>query len=96
MQTYLFYDIETTGLSKVFDQVLHFAAIRTDMNLREIERYEIKIKLNSDVIPSPAAMITHRMRCSELAKGTHEYDAINHIHQWMNHPEVLPVQNRQV
>ncbi len=27
--SYLFYDIETTGLNKAFDQVLEFAAIRT-------------------------------------------------------------------
>ncbi len=47
MRTYLFYDIETTGLSKSFDQVLQFAAIRTDLNFQEIERYELKIKLNT-------------------------------------------------
>ena len=36
-KTYLFYDIETTGLNKAFDQVLQFAAIRTDRQLNEIE-----------------------------------------------------------
>jgi exodeoxyribonuclease-1 len=36
MQTFLFYDIETTGLNKSFDQVLQFAAIRTDLKLQEI------------------------------------------------------------
>ena len=46
MQTYLFYDLETTGLNKSFDQILQFAAIRTDLNLKELKRYELKIKLN--------------------------------------------------
>ena len=39
--TYLFYDLETTGLNPCFDQVLQFAAIRTDLSLNEIERHEI-------------------------------------------------------
>ena len=42
-KTYLFYDIETTGLNKAFDQVLQFAAIRTDRQLNEIERYTLLI-----------------------------------------------------
>jgi exodeoxyribonuclease I len=32
-ETFLFYDIETTGLSRAFDQILEFAAIRTDGGL---------------------------------------------------------------
>ena len=40
-RTYLFYDIETSGLNKCFDQVLQFAAIRTDLELHELEHYEI-------------------------------------------------------
>ena len=53
--SYLFYDIETTGLNKAFDQVLQFAAIRTDPELNEIERHDIKVNLRPDVIPSPLA-----------------------------------------
>lgn len=89
LQTYLFYDIETTGLSKSFDQVLHFAAIRTDLNFNELERYEIKVKLSPDVIPSPYAMLTHHMRLDEIAMGTCEYDAMQQIHKWMNTPGTI-------
>ena len=39
--TFLFYDIETTGLSRAFDQILEFAAIRTDLDLNEIERFQV-------------------------------------------------------
>ncbi len=89
MNTYLFYDIETTGLSKAFDQVLHFAAIRTDHSLNELERHEIKIKLNPDVIPSPAAMITHHMGLKEIAEGMNELDGIKQIHHWLNLPGTI-------
>jgi exodeoxyribonuclease-1 len=89
MQTYLFYDIETTGLNKAFDQILHFAAIRTDLNFNEIERYEIKIRLNPDIIPSPYAMLTHHMRLHEIADGISEYAAVKQIHQLINTPGTI-------
>ncbi len=91
MQTYLFYDIETTGLNKAFDQVLHFAAIRTDLNLKELGRHEFKIKLNCDVIPSPKAMVTHLIGLKETAAGMSEIDAIKQIHRLMNEPGTISI-----
>jgi exodeoxyribonuclease-1 len=88
-KTYLFYDIETTGLNKAFDQVLHFAAIRTDLELNEIERYDLKVKLNIDVVPFPEAMLIHQMKLSDIAEGVSEYEAIKKIHQWMNEPGTI-------
>jgi exodeoxyribonuclease-1 len=90
-QTYLFYDIETTGLNKCFDQVLQFAAIRTDLELNELERHEIQIKLNCDVIPSPYAVITHRIPISEYQNGLSEYEAIQKIHALLNTPNTISV-----
>ena len=91
MQTYLFYDIETTGLNKAFDQALHFAAIRTDLNLVEQERYDIKIKLNPDIIPAPAALITHYIGIKEALQGTPEMIAIKRIHELLNTPGTISV-----
>lgn len=90
-QTYLFYDIETTGLNKCFDQVLQFACIRTDHELNELSREEIQIKLNPDVIPSPAAVITHRIGPNEFTKGLSEYDGIKKIHALLNTPNTISV-----
>ena len=89
MQTYLFYDIETSGLNKAFDQVLHFAAIRTDMDLNEIERLEAKIKLNPDLIPAPYATITHHIGVKEAQTGISEFSAMQQIHQWVNTPGTI-------
>ena len=58
MKTYLFYDLETTGLNPAFDQPIQFAAIRTDLDLNEVERYDLAIALRADVVPSPHAMRT--------------------------------------
>jgi exodeoxyribonuclease-1 len=89
LQTYLFYDLETTGLNKAFDQVLHFAAIRTDLALNEINRYEIKVKLNPDAIPSPYALIIHKMGIKEILDGVPEFEAMKQIHEWMNEPGTI-------
>ena len=89
MTTYFFYDIETTGLNKAFDQVLQFAAIRTDMELNEIERHSIMIQLRPDVIISPRALITHRISISDTMNGLCEYDGIREIHRLMNEPDTI-------
>lgn len=89
--TYLFYDIETTGLNKCFDQVLQFAAIRTDAELNEISRHEYRIKLNPDVVPSPMAMITTHIDLNMMAQGDAEYEVILKIHALLNAPGTISV-----
>ncbi len=88
-KTYLFYDIETSGLNKAFDQVLQFAAIRTDRQLNEIDRYTIRVQLRPDVIPSPSAIIINRMSIEDLTTGLCEFEAIPKIHQIMNQPDTI-------
>lgn len=91
-RTYLFYDIETTGLKKAFDQVLQFAAIRTDQDLNELERHEIYINLNCDVIASPHALITHRIGLTTLLeRGVTELEGISAIHNLLNTPGTMSV-----
>lgn len=89
--TYLFYDIETTGLSSTFDQILQFAAVRVDHQFQEIERHNIRIALNPDVIPSPQALLVNRTSVQQLAEGVSEYDAIRKIYDLMNQPGTTSV-----
>lgn len=88
-KTYLFYDLETTGRSKCFDQVLQFAAIKTDLELNELERYELQIKLNPDTIPDPEAILIHRIPIEAMLKGEKEIDAIEQIHTLLNTPGTI-------
>jgi exodeoxyribonuclease-1 len=89
-KTYLFYDLETTGLNVAFDQVLQFAAIRTDLQLKEIERVEIRVKLRDDVIPSPYAVLTHLISTEQMqSEGISEFAAIKKIHNMLNKPGTI-------
>ena len=86
-KTFLFYDLETTGINNSFDQVVQFAAIRTDENLNELKRYNFFVKLNPDTIPTPIATITHQISIEKTqSQGVSEYEAIQKIHQLLNEP----------
>lgn len=91
MKTFLFYDIETSGLNPAFDQVLTFASIRTDTELNEIDRESITVQLRKDIVPSPAAFLTHGLTFDELSQGICEYDAALKIHTLVNTPGTVSI-----
>ncbi|WP_119342793.1 exodeoxyribonuclease I [Facilibium subflavum] len=90
-KTYLFYDLETTGINKCFDQILQFAAIRTDESLNELERHEFLVKLNPDTIPTPKASITHHISIEKANTGICEYEAVKKIFQLINTPNTISI-----
>lgn len=87
--TFLFYDIETSGLNPAFDQIIQFSAIRTDLSLNELERYEWVVRPNPDTIPSPMAMIIHRTPLSTWQQGEPELIVIQKIHALFNTPGTI-------
>jgi len=64
---FVFYDVETTGLNKRFDQILQFAAVWTDLDLVEIGRLETRSRLMPHIVPSPKAL---HLTGTSLAKIT--------------------------
>jgi len=89
MKTFLFYDVETSGLNPAFDQILTFACIRTDPGLNEIKRQTITIRLRKDIVPSPQAFLTHGLTFDELSCGINEYEAALKIHKILNTPDTI-------
>ena len=79
---FVFYDTETTGTDTAFDQILQFGAIRTDDDLNEIDRFEIRCRLQPHIVPAPMALkvtgITPRMLL-DPALPSH-YQAMRQVH----------------
>lgn len=79
--SFVFYDTETTGTDTDFDQILQFAAIKTDGDLNELDRFEIRCRLLPHVVPAPRAMRVTGVSVKQLydpAYCTH-YDMIRAI-----------------
>ncbi|WP_018427722.1 exonuclease domain-containing protein [Hoeflea sp. 108] len=64
--SFVFFDTETTGLRHGFDQIVHFAAVRTDNNLNEIDRFEARSRLLPHVVPHPSALRTNGLPIARL------------------------------
>lgn len=69
--SFVFYDVETTGTHKHFDQILQFAAIRTDPDLNEIDRFEMRCRLLPHIVPSPGALRVTRVSIAQLLDPAH-------------------------
>lgn len=67
---YIFYDTETTGTDTTFDQILQFAAILTDADLKELNRFEIRCRLLPHVIPAPGALLATRVTPAMLTDSS--------------------------
>jgi exodeoxyribonuclease-1 len=64
--SFVFYDLETTGISPAFDQPLQFAAIHTDTDLKEIERVDLRCQIAPHIIPSPYALMVTGIKPEQL------------------------------
>lgn len=69
--SFIFYDTETTGTNSAFDQILQLAAIRTDADLNEIDRFEVRSRLLPYVVPSPGAMRVTGLTIDDLLNPAH-------------------------
>lgn len=88
--SYLFYDLATTGPNRAFDQVLTFAAIRTDEELQPVDRRRIRVRLRRDIVPSPEAVLENRIDVENAAgRGRSEVDAVREIHDLLNEPGTI-------
>jgi len=81
--TYVFYDTETTGTLTSFDQILQFGAIRTDQDLNELERFDIRCRLLPYVVPAPGALRVTGVTPSMLTNPTlpSHFEAMRQVHE---------------
>lgn len=68
---FVFYDLETTGISPEFDQPLQFAAIWTDENFVEKDRVNLRCRLTPHILPSPHALMVTGVTPGQLTDPTY-------------------------
>ncbi len=87
--SFLFYDLETFGTDPRRTRIAQFAAIRTDLDLNQIEEaHDILVKPADDLLPSPAAtLITGIAPQRAQREGVHEAQAFAQIHEAMSASE---------
>ena len=62
VNTFFFYDLETSGFSPRFDRIMQFAGQRTDMDLKPIGKpIDVLVKLSEDILPSPDALLVTKI-----------------------------------
>jgi len=79
---FVFYDVEATGTHAAFDQILQFAAVRTDDEIQPTERFDTGCRLLPSVVPSPAMLYPSRTPAARLidpSLPTH-YDMVRQIY----------------
>ena len=64
--SFIFFDTETTGLHAGFDQIVQFAAVRTDNDLNETDRFELRSRIDPNVVPDVQAMLANGLSIEEL------------------------------
>ena len=86
MMNFIFYDTETTGTDTTFDQILQFAAILTDDDLNELDRFETRCRLLPHVIPAPGALLATRITPAILTDPSlpSHYQAMRQIADKLN------------
>jgi len=89
--SFLFYDLETSGVSPKSSRIMQFAGQRTDMNLEPVgESYNYLIKLTPDTLPDPEAiLITGITPQQTISEGYSEAEFLRLFHESIATPETI-------
>ena len=78
----VFYDTETTGLHKDYDQIIQCGSIYTSHSLEVIDKQNIGSAPSPWIIPSPKAMLTHK-KINQFNSNVTHYQMMRDIqNQW--------------
>ena len=81
-ETFLWYDIETSGTSPANDRIVQFASLRTDFDLEPVEPpFSTYIQMGPEIVPWPESFLVTGISPDTLAAGCSEWEAMTEIHR---------------
>ncbi len=88
MQSFYWYDLETTGTDPRWDRIVQFAGLRTDLDLNPIgDEVCLYVRLADDVLPNPdACLVTGITPQQANAEGVSEWQAMQQINELLGQP----------
>lgn len=91
MQTFYFYDLETTGFNARDARIMQFAGQRTDEKLNPIgDPHNILIRLTPDILPDPGAiLVTGITPQKTLQDGISEAEFLKIFHSEISTPNTI-------
>ncbi len=79
-ETFLWYDLETSGTSPAHDRIVQFASLRTDADLTPVEPpFSTYVQLGPEVVPWPESLLVTGIAPQTLASGLPEWEAMTEI-----------------
>ncbi len=73
MKNFIVYDFETTGRDARFDQILQAGIIVYNNDFKEIQKLNIKSRLNPDIVPSIYALKVNKLKVSDILSEEKSY-----------------------
>lgn len=81
---FVFYDTETTGLSRDFDQILQIALVFTDDDLNILSSKKIECRRSSWIVPAPGALLTTGFLPDDLKNNPYShYEMMQEVYKWV-------------
>ena len=78
---YVFYDFETSGTNRYFDQPIQIAAALVNEDFEIIEILNETCKLKDGIVPNPHALLINKIKIDTLKNGQSFFEMVNKVHR---------------
>tara|TARA_B100001996_G_scaffold336594_1_gene287960 strand:- start:6636 stop:8057 length:1422 start_codon:yes stop_codon:yes gene_type:complete len=78
---YIFYDFETTGTNRFFDQPVQIAAILVNEEFEILDQINEKCKLKDGIVPYPEALLINKINTETLKNAQSFFEMIDIVHK---------------
>ena len=78
---YVFYDFETSGTNRYFDQPIQIAAALVNEKFEIVETLNETCKLKDGIVPHPQALLINKIKIDTLKNGQSFFEMVNKVHR---------------